>query len=261
MSKISRRSLVASAATLPALAVPAVTASTAVAVATPTISPDTQPHIDSLQAIAARAEQLVDVLATRYVREGWAFDHDRAARFLQYVRHLDATVGNTDREGETIKWVLDHGQSPDWLFYGDVSDLITGQAATRATIGTPVDAELIALGDELQRLWPEYLAARDAFNEEVPDDGPAATKYDAIDWQTCKLAEQIMVIPAHTMAGLRVKAMVAIYSTEVAESGNFWSTAFNDLSWDHQGMRALIEAACNVTGIDVAEHLGRAVQS
>jgi hypothetical protein len=73
------------------------------------------------------------------------------------------------------------------------------------------DAELVALGDQLQRLWPEYLAARDAFNEEEADDGPAKTKYDAIDWQTCKLAEKIIVIPAHTMAGLRVKVMVAIY--------------------------------------------------
>jgi hypothetical protein len=111
------------------------------------------------------------------------------------------------------------------------------------------DAELIALGDELQRLWPGYLASIAATNSDDDLISDAAwPEYEAIDWETCELAEKIIAVPARTLAGLRVKAIVAIHS-----SWFLWDQPFDDLDWNQKGARALMEAACSVTGLDAAE--------
>ena len=69
-------------------------------------------------AMIQRAEQMVEILSTSYVRKGWHFDTARAAEFLKNVR-----LGN---EKAVIKCAGDHGQSLDWLFLGDPR---TGRAA------------------------------------------------------------------------------------------------------------------------------------
>jgi hypothetical protein len=115
------------------------------------------------------------------------------------------------------------------------------------------DAELIALGDELRRVWPEYLAVLSTLNEygfDPPDE--ISARYYALDWQTGELAEKIMAAPARTLAGLGVKAIVAIHA-----SPHFWDEPFQDTDWDQKGPRALIEAVCSLTGLDVAEHAVR----
>ena len=126
--------------------------------------------------------------------------------------------------------------------------MIAKHAELQATVGAP-DAELIALGDELRKAHPEYLAARTALNEydgNPPDDIEA--RYYALDWQTCKIAEKIMATPARTLAGLGVKAVVAIQA-----ASHYWDAPFQDTDWDRKGPRALIEAVCGLTGVDVAE--------
>jgi hypothetical protein len=111
------------------------------------------------------------------------------------------------------------------------------------------DAELIALGDELQRLSPGYLASIAATNSDDDLISDAAwPEYEAIDRETCELAEKIIAVPARTLAGLRVKAIVAIHS-----SWFLWDKPFDDLDWDQKGARALMEAVCSVTGLDAAE--------
>jgi hypothetical protein len=115
------------------------------------------------------------------------------------------------------------------------------------------DAELIALGDELLRLWPEFLAARDAFNESGgPDGRPEEIRYCAIDDQVSEVVAEIIEIPSHTLAGLRVKVMASIHATD---SYN-WDKPFDELDEDGQAARSLMEAVCAVTGIDLAKHLG-----
>ena len=71
MSKLSRRALVASASSLPALAIPAAS------LAAPADPRDRQ-------AVVARAEQMVEILRDRFVCAGWheQFDTNRAAAFL-----------------------------------------------------------------------------------------------------------------------------------------------------------------------------------
>jgi hypothetical protein len=107
------------------------------------------------------------------------------------------------------------------------------------------DAELIALGDELLKVWPEY---RDAFQAFDPSDATERQTFVAIDFRHDALARKIMAIPAHTVAGLRAKAMVAIHG-----ASHFWHESYSDADWDHLTVRALIEAVCKLTGLDAAE--------
>jgi hypothetical protein len=125
MSNPSRRSLVASAAALPALAIPAV------AVAT------TDPTAFDKAAMVRRAEELVDLFSDRFIRKGWHenFDKDRAAKFLENVRRFEMAAEDTDLEGEIAAWTHDHGVSNDWLIDGDPASLIcylAGHAAPMA---------------------------------------------------------------------------------------------------------------------------------
>ena len=91
---------------------------------------------DDRAAMVARAEQIVEVLGTCFVREGWheAFDHKRAARFVENVRMFDEHDGDDPRFRQLLAWMRDHGQSLDWLFDGDVEPLICRAAKTPRTI-------------------------------------------------------------------------------------------------------------------------------
>jgi len=135
MSTLSRRSLVSSAAALPALAVPAF----AVAAVTPSA-------FDKV-AMVLRAEEVVDLLSTRYIREGWydSFDKDRAAKFLQDVRLFDISAEDVDHEEKIIVWVRDHGVSLDWLFEGDQRGMICGLAGYKAPRSTEPDPIFAAI--------------------------------------------------------------------------------------------------------------------
>jgi hypothetical protein len=111
-SQLSRRSLVTSAAALPALAIPAV------AVA--------NPDVHDMAAMVRRAEEIVDLLGGRVIRAGWHdnFDKDRAAQFLQDVRAYDYEAEDVDHEQKINAWARDHGVSHDWLFAGDPRNMI-----------------------------------------------------------------------------------------------------------------------------------------
>ena len=49
-----------------------------------------------------RAEEIVDLLSTRYV----CFDHDRADIFVQDVRQCDLSAEDVDREEKIIAWAV-----------------------------------------------------------------------------------------------------------------------------------------------------------
>jgi hypothetical protein len=120
---------------LRALAVPALAASTA-AVASPTISAAV-PLADSREAMVARAEQIVELLGTCFIRQGWKLDAERAAQFVESVRTFDENDGDCPKFRMVLDWMRAPGQSLDWLHDGDVGGLITGKAAMRAKVGVP----------------------------------------------------------------------------------------------------------------------------
>jgi hypothetical protein len=128
---LSRRAILAGAASVPALALPAVVAAA-----------PTAPDATRESAIVVRAEQIVDLLRTRRICEGWKLDKVRADQFLQNVRRLDLKAGDTDLEGEIIAWAHDHGQSLDWLLAGDPISLVCEGAAHSNCAPNP-DAKVV----------------------------------------------------------------------------------------------------------------------
>jgi hypothetical protein len=161
MSTLSRRHLVTTAAALPALAMPAAVLPAA---ALPTVA--AVPAIDSREAMVIRAQQMVDLLGTCYVREGWKLDVERAAQFVESVRTFDENRGECPKFSVVLDWMHDHGQSFDWLVDGDPTGLITARAAQRATVG---DAELLRLGVELEALIVDWQAQQAIDRKEWAD--------------------------------------------------------------------------------------------
>jgi hypothetical protein len=105
------------------------------------------PSADDKAATVRRAEEVVDLLSTCYIREGWhdSFDKDRAAKFLQDVRLFDISAEDVDHEEKIIVWVRDHGVSLDWLFEGDQRGMICGLAGYKAPRSTEPDPIFAAI--------------------------------------------------------------------------------------------------------------------
>jgi hypothetical protein len=76
-----------------------------------------------------RAEQIVELLTTCYVREGWKIDKAAAKRALAYCRAY-AKDGSDPNEGRRVAmdFFHSHGQSLDWVFCGDIGGMICGLA-------------------------------------------------------------------------------------------------------------------------------------
>jgi hypothetical protein len=123
---------------------------------------------------------------------------------------------------------------------GDVVSFITGAAAVSA--GKTADAELIAMGNTFEKVRNEWEAAGDNFNQ----DAITEEKWIMAGRQIDHIMEQIDMKTAQTLAGLRVKAAVAIHT-----SPQLWEQPMSDLDLHERGPRALLESVCNVTGLEV----------
>jgi hypothetical protein len=70
-------------------------------------------------------EQVVELLRTCYVRDGWKVDDESAERALEFARQYAKDGTETDEGREAaIDFVGSHGQSLDWVFCGDVGGMI-----------------------------------------------------------------------------------------------------------------------------------------
>jgi len=95
-----------------------------------------------------------------------------------------------------------------------VTALAAGSAAA-ATVAVPAtadtaDAELLALGRELDRLWAIERAEEAAYIAEHRGHDTAAL--DAATAASAAIAHKIRDLPATTLAGLRVKAEAFVWS-------------------------------------------------
>ena len=200
-SQLNRRAILAGAATAVAVVQPG---AVRIANAKPVALTVGAAALDKV-ATVARAQQLVDVLGGRYVREGWneAFDKERAAKFLEAVRDEDYAADN-DPAAIVDAWLHDHGQPSDWLYRGDPLGMICSAAAqspAAATIAVvPVAAE--------QRLFE--------IEKEVGDLGlkikAVADEQDAFDGLICDqdvLFEEAVDIRPVTLGGIHCKARLA----------------------------------------------------
>ena len=72
-----------------------------------------------------RAERIVELLSSRAIRDGWSFDKNRAARFLHCLRTFDdRNVAGSPEVAEIVNWASDHEQSLQWIFTGNIDDMI-----------------------------------------------------------------------------------------------------------------------------------------
>jgi hypothetical protein len=76
-----------------------------------------------------RAKQIVELLSTCYVREGWKINKAAAKRALAFVRGY-AKDGSDPDDGRkaALDFFHSHGQSLDWVFCGDIGGMICGLA-------------------------------------------------------------------------------------------------------------------------------------
>jgi hypothetical protein len=115
----------------------------------------------------ACVEQIVDLLRTCHVREGWKIDDAAAERALEYSRQY-AKDGSDPDEGRkaTIDFLHSHGQSLDWVFCGDVGVMICQGAkhSERAKSIAPVTAD-----DPVFALIETHRAASAALNVAIAE--------------------------------------------------------------------------------------------
>jgi hypothetical protein len=77
------------------------------------------------KAALARTEQVVEMLSTRHVCDGWLLDRPAAARTLQYFRRLAIGGPENETEDRTANaFFSNHGQSFDRIFYGNPLSMI-----------------------------------------------------------------------------------------------------------------------------------------
>src|ERR1700722_17786495 len=146
----SRRAVLAGL--IPAIALP-------IAAAVPTVTsamPSDPDGLDRSGALA-RMEQVVDLLRTCYVREGWKIDNEAAERALAFMRQFakDGSEPDDGREA-TLDFLHSHGQNLDWVFCGDVGGMICGSAAHSERASSTVDAELLILAERFLAAEAEY---------------------------------------------------------------------------------------------------------
>jgi hypothetical protein len=91
------------------------------------------------RAILARVEQIIDLLRTCHVREGWELDEEGAERTLRYFRHL-ADGGQEDHHElmAASRFLYRNGQSIDWVIAGDPRGMICNAAANARIDEDPI---------------------------------------------------------------------------------------------------------------------------
>jgi hypothetical protein len=90
-------------------------------------------------AILARIEQIIDLLRTCHVREGWRLDEEGAERTLRYFRYC-ADGGQDDFHEFTAasKFLYRNGQSLDWVILGNPGGMICNAAANARIDEDPI---------------------------------------------------------------------------------------------------------------------------
>jgi hypothetical protein len=88
-------------------------------------------------AMSARAEQIIDLMNTRYVDENWSPPVRKDAdRFLDYFDALARNHDWDDRDGWefVIAFCRRYNQSLDWILCGNPGGMICAMAATSQSV-------------------------------------------------------------------------------------------------------------------------------
>jgi hypothetical protein len=145
-TKLSRRSALASGL---AFAAPA-----ALALPPPVASDADDPAGHPDATMVEHAERAVDILRTRNICDGWTVDEAAADRMLSLLRASSpADQEDNGAAAATIEFCEAHGQSMDWLLWGDPIGMVSSAAARSpraAALGQSIDP-IFALIEEHKR--------------------------------------------------------------------------------------------------------------
>lgn len=142
-------------------------------------------------AAAERAAEIVRVLRTYHVRDGWQIDEDAAGRALAWFNgRVSGRVRDdepmTDEGMAAMRFLNDHGQSLDWVFMGDTTGLICAAAkhSKQAARCIAVDDPIFAVIEAHRAAGASYSAAIEA-SSRLEDELPAERcKYSWTVWDT-----------------------------------------------------------------------------
>jgi hypothetical protein len=189
---------------------------TSTAIASPSIAADGSTAGTPL----SRARQMIGLLRTCYVREGFTLDETGAARALRYFENS----GPEDEEAAVLSFAKQYGQSLDWILLGDPGGMICRLAGAANSGG---DAELIALCDKALEADREASAAAtradNLFGRTSDSSCPhlvaAYAVADSLHRNFRGLTDKVEKMSAVTVEGLRAKARLLVQACWGPEGG------------------------------------------
>lgn len=191
----------------------------------PTIAPAMPADDRSPAAVLARAVEIVTHLRTSYIREGWKLDEVAAERALDSLRRYKPAAEDED-DPEDFREAMDffhsHGQSLDWIFFGDPNSMICMLAARSERANNLADAELIKLADQYIAAEQEYCDLNRLVDKMEGDGRPRGYKKAARAMETAErryrqLERRIEDLRATTSEGMKAKIRCALAYEKIDE--------------------------------------------
>jgi hypothetical protein len=214
--------------------------SSAAAAAAPAVAMNLASHepVVDHKGILARVEQIVDVLRTRYVCEGWEMDEAGAAHALIYFRrHVEGPPFRNEDEDtaayhQALEFFRSHGQNLDWIHDGNPDGLICGLAK-----GSPRAGDLAAEranADPILGLIENHKRANAEYSQAIRNLVPGTLNPDP---ETEARDELATTVP-QSLAGL----LALLTYVEGVSSGKYSSSGRRDNAFDEDLLNIISSA-------------------
>ncbi|MET4601091.1 hypothetical protein ABIB90_000542 [Bradyrhizobium sp. JR4.1] len=223
--------------------------SSAAVVTAPAVAMNLAPHepVIDHQGNLARVEQIVDVLRTRYICEGWQMDEAGAARALIYFRrHVEGPPFENEDEDtaayhQALEFFRSHGQNLDWIHDGNPVGMICGlakespRAADLAAVRANVDP-IFGLIENHKRANAEYA---EAVRDLVPGTlSPDPEKEELFGDREVEARDELATTVPKSLAGL----LALLTYVEGVSSGKYSSSGRHDNAFDEDLSNVIVSA-------------------
>jgi hypothetical protein len=185
-----------------------------------------------------RFDQILEILRSRSIAEGWSLDEVQAARARRYF-----DTRSTGDEAAVVDFIGDHGQSLDWVLCGDPVSMVTmgashSKRAVDCAKGTPDPIfAAIARYDFAQKAEIEAINATENF--ERPEGMPPWEGGVLLDTVSCDPAKITRGIAPDGLSEEHITRVVIRYDSreqvwvrDKAEIPKYWTSDRQSLSAD-----------------------------
>jgi hypothetical protein len=199
------------------------------------------------RATLARVVEIVDLLRTRYVCEGWENDDEGAERALAYfLRRADGPPFKDEDEDtaayyQALEFFSSHGQNLDWIHDGNPGGMICGPArSSRRASALAAQSEsadpILSLIDNHKRANAEY---SEATKDLVPGTcSPDPAEKELYGDREADARHDLATTTPTTLAGL----LAVLKYVEGVGEGEFSSSGRSDNAFDEDLKMILISA-------------------